>query len=71
MAQSRAGVRSSQTPPPSTRSGFHAAFSASLEEPIRSSMTMTSLLRETETHTYIYIYFGLLRVLVGPWRGAR
>lgn len=68
MPRSRAGDRSSQTPPHSTRSGVRAASSASLEEPIRrSSMTMTSLLRETETFFFIFI-FSILRVLV---RGAR
>lgn len=57
MARSRAGDRSSQTPPPSTRSGVRAAFSASLEEPIRrSSMTMTSLLRETETFFFLVFF---------------
>lgn len=72
MPRSRAGDRSSQTPPHSSRSGVRAAFSASasLEEPIRrSSMTMTSLLRETETFFFIFI-FSILRVLVRGARGA-
>lgn len=56
VARSRAGDRSSQTPPPSTRPGVRAAFSASLEEPIRrSSMTMTSLLGETETFFFFFL----------------
>lgn len=70
MVRGRAGDRSSQTPSPPTRSGVRAAFSASLEEPIRrSSMTMTSLLREKETFLGGWGE-GLLRVLVGGDRVA-
>lgn len=73
IARSRAGARSSQNPPSSTRSGVRAAFSALLGEPIdRSSTTVASLLREIEPCCFFFFFAlsQLLRVLVCDARGA-
>lgn len=57
MARSRAGDRSSQTPPPSTRSGVRAAFSASFGGPYPSLINDDDVSVKRNGNIFFFLLF--------------